>query len=176
MPRDAVVQIERTQCSCKTKHAVVPGQNIHLWAAALVGTPLAPALTCQTRFLGVTLCSRSRAHEAPVNSWSRAALNVCRTFTWEKAIRTCQHRCRNATAAGLSLDLRCHSWNTYCMSTLPYPAATTLPGPTEMQQLYDARDQIFPTDRTHCSSRNASNPSIRSPSTVEPVTMLPMPL
>ena len=145
LPPNVVVHTHRSNCQCKTKHAVVPAHSHRLWAEALRGTPLAPAITSQTRFLGVSLCSRTRPMEQPVHTWSRTALQVCRTLTWEKATRMCNQRCRDAISAGLSLELRTESWNTYCASTIPYPASTILPGPIELDKLTDSITVLFPT-------------------------------
>ena len=145
LPDQTEVGTVRSRCTCKTKHAVVPAHSHALWGEALRGTPLAPALTSQARFLGVSLCSRTRPHEQPLNTWSRTALNVCRVMTWRKATQLCQQRSKEAIAAGLSLELRMESWNIYCVSTIPYPAATISPGPVEIQGLDECMATVFPT-------------------------------
>ena len=145
LPTGVVSQKFPRPCMCKTKHAVVPAHSHNAWAEALRGTPLAPALAAQTRFLGARLCSRTRAHEQPRNMWTQVALRVCRQMTWEKAVRMCQQRSRSALEAGLSLELRTESWNTYCASTLPYPASTILPGPEQLEALRGCVATLFPT-------------------------------
>ena len=66
-------------------------------------------------------------------------------MTWEKAIRSVQDRCKAALGAGLSLEQRAENWNTYCVSTVPYPAAVILPGPDQIDMLEDEITALFPT-------------------------------
>ena len=122
-----IARIHRSACTCKTKHALVPAHSQELWARALEATPLAPAVTGQARFLGAFLTSRARPLEAPLPCWSETAMRVCKSLTWEKAIHTTERRCNDITKAGLALSVRADEWNTYCVSTVPYPASIVLP-------------------------------------------------
>ena len=147
LPPNTEHRLIRTYCVCRTKHAVVPAHSHQLWADALRGTPMAPAVTAQTQFLGVGLCSRVRPQEGPLPIWSNQALTVCKARTWESAINKCRSRAQAALTAGLSLSLRAESWNTHCASTLPYAATTVLPGENEKTQLLAGLFQRFPTGR-----------------------------
>ena len=91
--RDDIVSLRKNRCQRKTKHAVVPAHSQALWARALEGTPLAPAITAETRFLGAWLISRTRPHEDPQLNWTPTAMRIGKSLTWEKPIRSCQKRC-----------------------------------------------------------------------------------
>ena len=136
LPQGTIIRTLRTPCRCKTKLAVVPAHSHTLWAEALQNTPLAPAIVAQARFLGASLCSRSRIYEEPCHLWSRAALH---DMGESSEIGPGQMQ------SGLSLELRADSWNTYCVSTVPYPAAISLPGPDQTDLLEDGVATLFPT-------------------------------
>ena len=139
--------IHRSACECKTKHALVPAHSQELWARALEATPLAPAVTGQARFLGASLTSRTRPIEAPLPYWSDTAIRVCKALTWERAIRKTEQRCVDIAKAGLSLSIRADEWNTYCVSTVPYPATIVAPDQLEQQRLLRSVCALFPTGK-----------------------------
>ena len=142
-----IAEIHRSACTCKTKHALVPAHSQELWARTLEMTPLAPAVNGQARFLGAFLTSRTRPLEAPMPCWSETAMRICKSLTWEKAIKTTERRCNDITRAGLALSIRADEWNTYCVSTVPYPASIVLPDKTEEQRLLLGVTKLFPTGK-----------------------------
>lgn len=50
-------------------------------------------------------------------------------------------------ATGISLALRADGWNTYCVSTVPYPSTTILPKQTEADGLLQGLMKLFPTGK-----------------------------
>ena len=145
--QEDIINVERVHCSCKTKHALVPAHSQQLWARALEGTPLAAAVTSQARFLGAFLTSRTRPFESVIPTWSDTAMRVCKALTWEKPIKKSTGRCDEMVKTGLALSLRVDGWNTFCVSTVPYPASIVLPDAVERAQLMEGVLRLFPTGK-----------------------------
>ena len=184
IPDPSRVTYHAQTCTCKTKHALIPTHSIARRAAVLEGTPLAQALCPGARFLGAYLCGRCRGYEdiPRMHGLSMQALEVCQIMTWHKSLCTDIARVAVIKKAGASLANRCESWNTHCISTIPYPSAVIQPSRALVEQMRDLLGTLFPTGTwarralpwqigpaigvkggpgTHCSSRalRASRPT-----------------
>ena len=147
LPSQHRAVIVRHHCTCQAKHALVPAHHTRLWAAALEHTPLAAACVPGAPFLGVYLCGRERPHEEGVGAYgtSNDALAVAKWLTWKKAIDMCCERVSDMLNSGLSLLNRAASWNTHCVSTLPYAASTFVADLEIVDLLRTALHRLFPT-------------------------------
>ena len=147
------VRIIKERCRCKTKHALVPARDQERWAVALAETPLTAAVTTGTRFLGAHLCGLSRPNEIVADpGFTRAAVSVCASCTFLRCIRLTEERVEEMKTVRLSLANRSAHWNTFCVSTVPYPASI-LPIPRQdLTRLWTALRSLFPCHAWICST------------------------
>ena len=139
------ITLQKERCKCKTKHGLIPLANTRAWAEALEGTPLGAAVTVGTRFLGGHLCGRCRAHEDQDGVAMTAAAFCCfRLMTWKRAVLKIADRVTELLRAGLALHSRAAAWNTYCVSTCPYPASIVAAGKDQRDAALTALARLFP--------------------------------
>ena len=143
--RNEDVVIIRERCRCKTKHALVPAREHQSWAAALAGTPLTAAVMAGTRFLGAHLCSPVRPHEVSLsNRFTETAISICATCTARKCVTLTTERTSAMKATRMSLANRSANWNTFCVSTVPYPASILPLSQQDASDLRRALGTLFP--------------------------------
>ena len=86
-------------------------------------TPLTAATTTGMRFLGGHLCSLAglRCRSLPTH-FNADVLAACAQGTYRRCLSKTAERVTDLRAARLSLVSRAENWNTFCVSTTPYPA------------------------------------------------------
>ena len=97
------------------------------------------------RYLGAWLEAPAWGQVRAGLGWGRAAFWRVADGTWNKAMHTMTERSRALTAQPASPLIRAGQWNTYCASTVPYPAQLALPTCTAIRHMASCARDVFRT-------------------------------
>ena len=111
-------------CSCKVKTVVVPSKELDGWSRALAVSPFgSAAVAASAPYLGVTVATTALDHEeSRSGSLSPGAQQVIKNGTWGQCLLKIRARAAAIYDALPSRGVKAGNWNTYMVTTVPYPS------------------------------------------------------
>ena len=126
------VSVQRRECRCTVKNALVPCRQDEPWGPALADTPIAGAVKLCWPCLGVTVASCGDAW----GRGERAQLHAVAEGSWKRPRVKLHQRAGVIAACHASIGRRAAEWNMYCASLSLYPAHAVVPGGPLVKAMY----------------------------------------